>query len=107
MYQPSALTSTFSSVPRLQGDLLYLDIVTLEGRSFCVSAHTRGFLVNRSGGNGRALDPRPAEPRMEASTLVGLLRQISPKFSAGEGGAGQSSRVRCSAGWHCVVCRSA
>ncbi|CAI5969203.1 unnamed protein product, partial [Closterium sp. NIES-65] len=64
----------------LQGDLVYLEVVTAEGKLFCVTAHTRGFFVNRSG-SGRKLDPRPAEPKMDASTLIGLLRQISPLFS--------------------------
>ncbi|CAI7925586.1 unnamed protein product [Closterium sp. NIES-53] len=75
--------SSFNPVPgprRLQGDLVYLEVVTAEGKLFCVTAHTRGFFVNRSG-SGRKLDPRPAEPKMDASTLIGLLRQISPLFS--------------------------
>ncbi|CAI7812304.1 unnamed protein product [Closterium sp. NIES-53] len=79
----SIALSSFNPVPgprRLQGDLVYLEVVTAEGKLFCVTAHTRGFFVNRSG-SGRKLDPRPAEPKMDASTLIGLLRQISPLFS--------------------------
>ncbi|GJP43624.1 hypothetical protein CLOM_g3064 [Closterium sp. NIES-68] len=75
--------SSFNPVPgprRLQGDLIYLEVVTAEGKLFCVTAHTRGFFVNRSG-SGRKLDPRPADPKVEASTLIGLLRQLSPLFS--------------------------
>jgi len=66
----------------VQGDLLYLDLVTAESKLYCVTAHTRGFLVNKSG-NGRRLDPRPLEPRVEASTLIGLIRQLSPRFQPG------------------------
>ncbi|KAI5068426.1 hypothetical protein GOP47_0016771 [Adiantum capillus-veneris] len=76
--------SSFNPVPgyrRLLGDLIYLDILTLEGKSFCVTAHTRGFFVNASAGS--VLDPRPAHPPREATTLVGLLRQLSEKFSKG------------------------
>ncbi|KAH7444315.1 hypothetical protein KP509_02G073000 [Ceratopteris richardii] len=76
--------SSFNPVPgfrRLQGDLMYLDIHTLEGKKFCVTAHTRGFFVNASG--GVILDRRPAHPRRESTTLVGLLRQLSEKFSKG------------------------
>ncbi|CAI5508699.1 unnamed protein product [Closterium sp. Naga37s-1] len=111
-----SLSTTFNRFPspcRLQGDLVYLEVVTVEGKLFCLTAHTRGFFVNRSGspsdlvylevvtaegklfcvtahtrgffvnrsGSGRKLDPRPAEPKMDASTLIGLLRQISPLFS--------------------------
>ena len=66
---------------RLLGDLIYLDVVTLEGRSCCVTAHTRGFFVNAS--TGSVLDPRPAHPLREATTLVSLLQQLSEKFSKG------------------------
>lgn len=76
--------SSFNPVPgyrRLLGDLIYLDLHTLEGKNYCVTAHTRGFFVNHSAGN--ILDPRPMYPTREATTLVGLLRQLSEKFSKG------------------------
>lgn len=76
--------SSFNPVPgfrRLLGDLIYLDIHTLEGKCYCVTSHTRGFFVNSSIGN--ILDPRPVHPGREATTLVGLLRQLSEKFSKG------------------------
>ncbi|CAM6110974.1 unnamed protein product [Calypogeia fissa] len=76
--------SSFNPVPgyrRLQGDLLYLDIVTAEGQSYCVTAHTRGFNLNSSKAN--VLDTRPPKQAMESATLVGLLRQISEKFTKG------------------------
>lgn len=74
----------FSLVPclyRLLGDLIYLDVVTAEGNSFCITAHTRGFYVNCSKGN--VLEPESAKPAMESTTLVGLLRKLSKKFASG------------------------
>lgn len=76
--------SSFNPVPgfrRLLGDLIYLDIETLEGKSYCVTSHTRGFFVNSS--SGSILDPRPVHPGQDATTLVGLLRQLSEKFLKG------------------------
>ncbi|MCO5608325.1 hypothetical protein L7F22_062531 [Adiantum nelumboides] len=76
--------SSFNPVPgyrRLLGDLIYLDILTLEGKSFSVTAHTRGFFVNASVGS--IFEPRAAHPPREATTLVGLLRQLSERFSKG------------------------
>ncbi|KAJ7545279.1 hypothetical protein O6H91_09G113600 [Diphasiastrum complanatum] len=76
--------SSFNPVPgyrRLHGDLLYLDIVTVEGERFCVSAHTQGFYVNLS--KEDTLDPYPTMPVVESTTLVGILRQISPMFVKG------------------------
>lgn len=66
---------------RLLGDLIYLDVVTAEGKSFCITAHTRGFYVNSSKGN--VLEPESAKPAMESTTLVGLLRKLSKKFASG------------------------
>lgn len=76
--------SSFNPPPgyrRLLGDLIYLDVLTLEGRSYCITAHTRGFYINATTGN--ILEPRPAKPAHESTSLVGLLRQISDKFKKG------------------------
>lgn len=67
---------------RLLGDLIYLDVVTAEGKSYCVTAHTRGFYVNSSKGN--ILNAEPVTPAIESTTLVGLLRLLSKKFDSGE-----------------------
>jgi protein TIF31 len=40
------------------------------------------FYVNSSTGN--VLDPRPSKATSEATTLVGLLQRISPKFKKGK-----------------------
>jgi hypothetical protein len=66
---------------RLLGDLIYLDVVSVEGEKYCITAHTRGFYINRSTGN--VLDAQPSKPVKEATTLVGLLRQVSEKFATG------------------------
>lgn len=74
--------SSFNPVPghrRLQGDVAYFDLTTIEGKHFCVTAHTRGFLVNASSGN--TLNPKPTNPKKDSITLVGLLKLISPKFA--------------------------
>ncbi|CAK9881826.1 unnamed protein product [Sphagnum jensenii] len=76
--------SSFNPVPgyrRLLGDLIYLDVVSVEGEKYCITAHTRGFYINRSTGN--VLDAQPSKPVKEATTLVGLLRQVSEKFATG------------------------
>lgn len=76
--------SSFNPPPgyrRLLGDLIYLDVLTLEGRNYCITAHTRGFYINATTGN--ILEPRPAKPAHESTSLVGLLRQISDKFKKG------------------------
>ncbi|KAB5541065.1 hypothetical protein DKX38_014039 [Salix brachista] len=62
----------------LVGDLIYLDVVTLEGNKCCITGTTKMFYVNSSTGN--VLDPRPSKATSEATTLVGLLQKISPKF---------------------------
>ncbi|KAI3448924.1 hypothetical protein Pfo_005589 [Paulownia fortunei] len=77
----SIVFSSFNPPPsyrRLSGDLIYLDVVTLEGNKYCVTGTTKFFYVNSS--TGTILDPRPNKAASEATTLVGLLQKISPKF---------------------------
>ncbi|KAL2511617.1 Clustered mitochondria protein [Abeliophyllum distichum] len=77
----SIVFSSFNPPPgyrRLSGDLIYLDVLTLEGNKHCVTGTTKGFYVNSSTGN--ILDPRPNKTASEATTLIGLLQKISPKF---------------------------
>lgn len=71
----------FFLVSRLVGDLLYLDVVTLEGHKYCITGTTKMFYVNSSTGN--VLDPRPSKANSEATTLIGLLQKISSKFKKG------------------------
>ncbi|XP_042511663.1 clustered mitochondria protein [Macadamia integrifolia] len=77
----SIVFSSFNPPPsyrRLVGDLIYLDVVALEGQKVCITGTTRTFYVNSSTGN--ILDPRPAKASTEATTLIGLLQKISSKF---------------------------
>ncbi|KAF3772620.1 Clustered mitochondria protein, partial [Nymphaea thermarum] len=80
----SIVFSSFNPVPshrRLVGDLVYLDIETLEGHKVCITGTTRTFYVNSS--LGSVLDPRPTKNSSESFTLIGLLQKISPKFKKG------------------------
>ncbi|OMO69795.1 Tetratricopeptide-like helical [Corchorus capsularis] len=77
----SIVFSSFNPPPsyrRLVGDLIYLDIITLEGSKYCITGTTKMFYVNSSTGN--ILDPRPSKAGSEATTLIGLLQKISSKF---------------------------
>lgn len=77
----SIVFSSFNPPPshrRLVGDLIYLDVVTLEGHKYCITGTTKMFYVNSSTGN--VLDPRPSKANSEATTLIGLLQKISSKF---------------------------
>jgi len=77
----SIVFSSFNPPPsyrRLVGDLLYLDVVTLEGSKYCITGTTTTFYVNSSSGN--ILDPKPTKAASEATTLIGLLQKISSKF---------------------------
>lgn len=56
------------------GDLLYLDVVTLEGTSACVTASVGGFYVNQS--NNTTFNPAPAERNCASLTLIELLGQV-------------------------------
>ncbi|XP_061337567.1 clustered mitochondria protein-like [Gastrolobium bilobum] len=77
----SIVFSSFNPPPsyrRLVGDLLYLDVITLEGNKLCITGSTRMFYVNSSTEN--TFDSRPSKATFEATTLVSLLQMISPKF---------------------------
>ena len=64
---------------RLKGDLLYLDVTTLEGLSYCITASPQGFFLNSS--DKEHFDPAPHPDLSSRShTLAGLLSQISPSF---------------------------
>ncbi|KAL6633659.1 hypothetical protein ACP70R_026330 [Stipagrostis hirtigluma subsp. patula] len=81
----SIVFSSFNPPPsyrRLHGDLIYIDVTTLEGNKLCITGSSRSFYVNRSNGSN-AFDPRPTKQVQEASTLVGLLQKISANFKKG------------------------
>ncbi|PRQ38151.1 putative clustered mitochondria protein [Rosa chinensis] len=78
----SIVFSSFNPPPsyrRLVGDLIYLDVVTLEGNKLCITGTTKMFYVNSSSVNN-TLNPRPSKSYPEATTLVGILQKISSKF---------------------------
>ncbi|KAL2326480.1 hypothetical protein Fmac_025538 [Flemingia macrophylla] len=77
----SILFSAFNPPPRyrrLVGDLLYLDVTTLEGNALCITGSTRMFYVNSC--TAENFDPRPNKATLEATTLAALLQKISPMF---------------------------
>ncbi|KAM3265268.1 clustered mitochondria protein isoform X3 [Capsicum annuum] len=77
----SIVFSSFNPPPsyrRLSGDLIYLDLVTLEGNKYCITGTTKTFYVNSS--TTTVLDPRPSKTGSEATTLIGLLQKISSRF---------------------------
>ncbi|KAL5207899.1 hypothetical protein ABZP36_032334 [Zizania latifolia] len=80
----SIVFSSFNPPPsyrRLHGDLIYVDVMTLEGNKYCITGSSKSFYVNSS--NGSILDPRPSKQVQEDNTLVGLLQKISAKFKKG------------------------
>ncbi|KAJ2848641.1 Intracellular distribution of mitochondria [Coemansia brasiliensis] len=86
--------SGWNPVPRhrhLQGDLLYLQVVTLENQTFQITSSRNGFFVNAS--SSTRFNPVPyseayaGQPGVRAGefycahSLITLLRRISPKFA--------------------------
>jgi hypothetical protein len=66
---------------RLHGDLIYIDVTTLEGNKYCITGSSKFFYVNSS--RGSIFDSKPTKQGLEASTLIGLLQKISTKFKKG------------------------
>ena len=66
---------------RLHGDLLYLYIVTIEGKLFHVTASPKGFYVNSC--TMEKFDPSPAQVSYLSHSLVDLLSQLSAGFKKG------------------------
>lgn len=63
---------------KLQGDLMYLFVVTLEEKRFHITASSRGFYVNQS--TEEEFNPKAGSPRLIYHSLIDLLGQISPLF---------------------------
>jgi len=77
--------SSWNPVPSsraIHGDLLYLNVLTLEGRQVTITASTEGFFVNRSSPD--IFDPRPVgTPEGKAyKCLVDLLKKVSSIFAS-------------------------
>eukprot|EP00475_Leptophrys_vorax_P044506 TRINITY_DN893_c0_g1_i1.p1 TRINITY_DN893_c0_g1~~TRINITY_DN893_c0_g1_i1.p1 ORF type:complete len:1282 (-),score=316.74 TRINITY_DN893_c0_g1_i1:63-3908(-) len=73
--------SSWNPVPgnrKLQGDLFYLEVQTLEGHTVYVTAAVGGFFVNQCSTN--VFNPAPAASPCHSSTLVELMKKISLGF---------------------------
>lgn len=63
---------------KLQGDFLYITVVTMEGRRCDITSCPKGFFLNRS--TEDVFDPRPAQSSPICHCLTDLLCHISPAF---------------------------
>ncbi|XP_023320484.1 clustered mitochondria protein homolog [Eurytemora carolleeae] len=63
---------------KLHGDLLYLQVVTMEDKHYHITASTRGFYVNHS--TEEEFNPKPANPSYLSHSLIELLNQVSTTF---------------------------
>uniref|UniRef100_A0A3B3ZPN6 Clu domain-containing protein n=1 Tax=Periophthalmus magnuspinnatus TaxID=409849 RepID=A0A3B3ZPN6_9GOBI len=63
---------------KMHGDLLYLNVLTIENRELNITASTRGFYINQS--TAFHFNPKPVVPTVLCHSLVELLSQISPGF---------------------------
>ncbi|KAM7017516.1 LOW QUALITY PROTEIN: clustered mitochondria protein homolog [Tautogolabrus adspersus] len=63
---------------KLQGDFLYISVVTLEGRRCDITSCPKGFFLNRS--TEEVFDPRPAQSAPLCHCFTDLLCQISSAF---------------------------
>eukprot|EP00494_Astrolonche_serrata_P033875 UN34144 len=63
---------------KLRGDILFIEILTLENETLYVSAKTDGFCINKS--TPEKFDPEPRIPLIKDSSLLGLLLECSPLF---------------------------
>ncbi|XP_039627681.1 clustered mitochondria protein homolog [Polypterus senegalus] len=80
----SLIISQWSPPPgnrKLHGDLLYLTVRTIEGRSVDITACARGFYVNQSSLDN--FDPTMASPGLLSHSLSDVLSQLSPAFRRG------------------------
>jgi len=63
---------------KLQGDLYYLQLHTLEEVDFHVTASSEGFFVNQSTQN--CFNPNQNTKYFICISLIDLIAQLSPKF---------------------------
>ena len=59
----------------MSGDLLYLELTTLEGQDCYITATSSGFFLNKST-NRENFDPTPRKTPHLHKHLVGLLNQV-------------------------------
>ncbi|KAM9348865.1 clustered mitochondria protein homolog [Symphorus nematophorus] len=63
---------------KMHGDLMYLNVVTMEDKELNITSSTRGFYLNQS--TAFNFNPKPAVPKILCHSLVELLSQVSPAF---------------------------
>ncbi|XP_061595697.1 clustered mitochondria protein homolog [Cololabis saira] len=63
---------------KMHGDLLYINVMTLEDKELNITSSTRGFYLNQS--TAFNFNPKPAVPKILCHSLVELLSQVSPAF---------------------------
>uniref|UniRef100_A0A3B4ZTG7 Clustered mitochondria protein homolog n=1 Tax=Stegastes partitus TaxID=144197 RepID=A0A3B4ZTG7_9TELE len=63
---------------KMHGDLMYLNVLTMEDRELNITSSTRGFYLNQS--TAFNFNPKPAAPKILCHSLVELLNQVSPAF---------------------------
>ncbi|XP_029366249.1 clustered mitochondria protein homolog [Echeneis naucrates] len=63
---------------KLQGDFLYISVVTMEGRRCDITSCPKGFFLNRS--TDDVFDPRPAQSSPVCHCFTDLLCHISTAF---------------------------
>jgi hypothetical protein len=61
-----------------KGDLLYIEVITLENNHYCITNSERGFFVNNSKNN--VYDPSPLQSGYTSFTLPGILSLLSLLF---------------------------
>nr|XP_019956484.1 PREDICTED: clustered mitochondria protein homolog [Paralichthys olivaceus] len=63
---------------KLQGDFLYISVVTMEGKRCDITSCPKGFFLNRS--TEDVFDPRPAQSSPLCHCFTDLLCHLSPAF---------------------------
>ncbi|XP_036952790.1 clustered mitochondria protein homolog [Acanthopagrus latus] len=63
---------------KMQGDFLYITVVTIEGRRCDITSCPKGFFLNRS--TEDVFDPRPAQSSSVCHSFTDVLCHISPAF---------------------------
>ncbi|KAK5858736.1 hypothetical protein PBY51_002854 [Eleginops maclovinus] len=63
---------------KMHGDLMYLNVMTMEDKELNITSSTRGFYLNQS--TAFNFNPKPAVPKILCHSLVELLSQVSPAF---------------------------
>ncbi len=67
---------------RIKGHLLYVQVVTNEGRSFEITSSVTGFFVNSSTNSSFDPFPNPAHLDWATHSLLTLIPKLSPSFTA-------------------------